>query len=77
MSNGLFIPSSPQANSPDRQRALSDYQASREEKKNIRVADPMNDPELKIALARLNKNLSSGRPLRQDVPRGYYLNVRI
>ena len=77
MSNGLFIPSSPQTNSPVRQRALSDYQASREEKNNIRVTDPMNDPELKIAIARLNKNLSSGQPLRHDVPRGYYLNVRI
>ena len=77
MSNGLFISDSTQVNPRARQQALSGYQASREGGKIVRITEPMDDPEFKIAVARLNKNLSSGRPLRHDVPRGYYLNVRI
>ena len=77
MSNGLFISDSIQVNPPARQQAHSGYQASREGGKNVRITEPMDDPEFKIAVARLNKNLSSGRPLRHDAPRGYYLNVRI
>jgi len=77
MSSGLFISDSTQAPSPGRQRALSGYKVSSEAGNNSRVIEPMDDLEFKRAIARLNRNLSSGLPLRHDVPRGYYVNVRI
>jgi hypothetical protein len=33
--------------------------------------------QTQAALDRLTRLLDSGRPLRQDVPRGYHLNIRI
>ena len=40
-------------------------------------SDPMGNKELDLALKKLNYNLSSDKDLREDVPRGFYLNVRI
>jgi len=37
----------------------------------------MEDPELQRAAAKLDQRLASGKPLRDDVPRGFYLNVRV
>lgn len=62
---------------PVRQQAMSGYQASREVENRARVTQPMDDPELRRASARLEQNLSSEKPLRSDVPRGFYLNVRV
>ena len=40
-------------------------------------SEPMGNKELNLALEKLNYNLSSGKALREDMPRGFYLNVRI
>jgi len=83
MNNGVSISNNPAqasigaAQGPARQAAMSGYQASQEVENRARVSAPMNDPEFKQAVSRLNRNLMSGEPLRQDVPRGYYLNVTV
>ena len=47
------------------------------EKKNTKASEPMNDPEFRVAVERLKMKLSSEESLRRDVPRGYYLNLRV
>jgi len=47
------------------------------EKKNAKAYEPMSDPEFSAAIERLKMKLSSDQSLRQDVPRGYYLNLRV
>jgi hypothetical protein len=37
----------------------------------------MDGPEVRRAVDKLNRVLDSGRPLRHDVPRGFYLNLRV
>jgi len=34
-------------------------------------------PEEREGLTRLNRILAQDRPLRRDVPRGFYLNIRV
>ena len=34
-------------------------------------------PEERDGLTRLNRILGQDRPLRRDVPRGFYLNIRV
>ncbi len=34
-------------------------------------------PEEREGLTRLNRILGQDRPLRRDVPRGFYLNIRV
>ena len=34
-------------------------------------------PALQKAMTRLDRIMLSGRPLRGDVPRGYYLNIKV
>ncbi len=34
-------------------------------------------PDIRGALERLRRLLASGEPLRDDVPRGYYLNILV
>lgn len=34
-------------------------------------------PEERDGLTRLNRILGHNRPLRRDVPRGFYLNIRV
>lgn len=34
-------------------------------------------PDIRGALERLRRLLASGEPLREDVPRGYYLNILV
>ena len=65
------------ARGPVRQQAMTGYEASREVENRARVTRPMKDPELKSAVTRLKRDLEANTPLRQDVPRGYYLNVRV
>lgn len=36
-----------------------------------------DEPGTRQALNRLDKILSTGRPLRDDVPRGYYVNINV
>ena len=40
-------------------------------------SEPMGSKELDLALKKLNYTLSSDKTLREDMPRGFYLNVRI
>ena len=47
------------------------------EKKNTKTSEPMSDPEFRVAIERLKIKLSSEQSLRHDVPRGYYLNLRV
>ena len=65
------------ARGPVRQQAMTGYEASREIENRARVTLPMNDPEFKNAVTRLNRDLDADAPLRHDVPRGYYLNIRV
>ncbi len=65
------------ARGPVRQQAMTGYEASREVENRARVTQPMNDPEFKNAMMRLNRDLEADAPLRHDVPRGFYLNVRV
>ena len=77
MDDNFYISHSKQTASPVRQQGLSGDQVSREVERATHVSEPMSDFEFKVAIERLSKNLSSERPFRHDVPRGYYLNVRI
>ena len=47
------------------------------EKKNAKASEPMSDPEFRVAIERSKMKLSSEQSLRHDVPRGYYLNLRV
>ena len=47
------------------------------EKKNAKASEPMSDPEFRVAIERLRMKLSSEQSLRHDVPRGFYLNLRV
>ena len=47
------------------------------EKQNAKALEPMGDPEFRVAIERLKIKLSSEQSLRHDVPRGYYLNLRV
>lgn len=40
------------------------------------IQQPISQEE-QTGLARLNKTMAAGRPMRSDVPRGYYLNIRV
>ena len=53
------------------------YQESREVEVRAAVTRPDDSPQTRAALVRLDRLLSKGTPLRQDVPRGFYLNIRI
>lgn len=60
-----------------RQQALSGYEASKEVDRQARITKPMDEPAFRRALDKLSQTLDSNRPLRDDVPRGFYLNIRI
>jgi len=62
---------------PERQQAISGYSASREVENQARVTKPMEGSEFCRMVDRLNRLLDSGKPLRHDVPRGFYLNIRV
>ena len=76
-SNNLAQTGISAARGPVRQQAMTGYEASREIENRARVTLPMNDPEFKNAMTRLNRDLEADGPLRHDVPRGYYLDVRV
>ena len=38
---------------------------------------PGHPPEVQKAMTRLDQIMESGRSLRADVPRGYYLNIQV
>ena len=54
-----------------------DNQTPVAEKKSAKASEPMSDLEFMVAIERLKMKLSSDQSLRHDVPRGYYLNLRV
>ena len=64
-----------------RQQALSGYEASKEVDRQARITKPMDEPAFRRALDKLNHSLDKaaarGTPLRDDVPRSFYLNNRV
>tara|TARA_B100000579_G_scaffold2619_1_gene2060 strand:+ start:393 stop:620 length:228 start_codon:yes stop_codon:yes gene_type:complete len=55
----------------------ADFRAELPLAKGNRQSEPMGNKELDLAIKKLNYNLSSDKALREDMPRGFYLNVRI
>jgi len=52
------------------------YGSGSEERVRIaRSGSRREGPDIRGALERLRRLLASGEPLRDDVPRGYYLNI--
>jgi hypothetical protein len=60
-----------------RQQALSGYEASKEVDRQARITKPMDEPAFRRALDKLDQSLGAAKPLREDVPRGFYLNIRV
>jgi len=60
-----------------RQQALSGYEASKEVDRQARITKPMDEPAFRRALRKLDQTLEVDKPLRKDVPRGFYLNIRV
>ena len=60
-----------------RKQALSGYEASKEVDRQARITKPMDEPAFRRALAKLDQTLDADKPFRDDVPRGYYLNIRV
>lgn len=52
-----------------------------EETRTVRTGNPLDgrpqNPADRAGLRRLNEALESGQPLRQDVPRGFYVNLSV
>lgn len=53
------------------------FETARQAKARANVFQQQEEPQTKKALNRLDKILSTGRPLRDDVPRGYYVNIQV
>ena len=54
-----------------------DYKAAHRVKARASVTRPAESPEIRKSVTRLNSILASGRPLDGDMPRGFYLNIRV
>lgn len=79
MADNLRISQLPAAlrgtNAPNRGDAVGGFGAGGQRQAN--ATQPMAGDEFQRAVAKLNKNLDSGAQLRTDVPRGFYLNIRV
>jgi hypothetical protein len=53
------------------------YGAEREERSRASRSSRGEGMDIRGALERLRRLLASGEPLRDDVPRGYYLNILV
>ena len=60
-----------------RKQALSGYEASKEVDRQARITKPMDEPAFRRALAKLDQTLGADKSFRNDVPRGFYLNIRV
>jgi hypothetical protein len=60
-----------------RTEAFSGYRAGQEAAGSARVSAPMDGADFQNALNKLTRVMDAGKPLRHDVPRGFYLNLRI
>jgi hypothetical protein len=66
-----------QIQSTRRADALGGYGNANEVARQAAATQPMAAPEFERAVGRLNKVLDSGAAPRTDVPRGFYLNIRV
>ena len=57
--------------------ARASYTTAREAEAQARISQTTETPKFRQALDRLNRILDRDKPLRDDVPRGYYLNIEI
>lgn len=53
------------------------YAAGHEVRALASITHNAQSPETQRALGRLERVLTAGEPLRTDVPRGFYLNIRV
>lgn len=53
------------------------YQAGRDVKVRASVLRDPDTTENRSAITRLDRFLSQDKPLREDVPRGFYLNILV
>ena len=60
-----------------RAEALGGYGTANDVARQAALTQPMNGAEFERAVNRLNKVLDAGTELRGDVPRGFYLNIRV
>ena len=60
-----------------RPEAFSGYRAGQEAAGSARVTAPMDGADFQNALKKLTRVIDAGKPLRHDVPRGFYLNLRV
>ena len=67
----------PGLQTPVPRRAASGYQTAREVERRAAVTRRNDEPAFMRAVDRLNRILSTGKPLRDDVPRGYHLNIQV
>ena len=76
MSHEFIIPHSKTAPSAVREFNNRGTQSSVIEK-SIKSSDHMRESEFSLAIQRLETQLLSEKSFRDDVPRGYYLNIQI
>ena len=62
---------------PRAREARNVFEIVREARLRAEVTESDDSPELKVALKRLDRVLNAGQPLRDQVPRGFYLNIRV
>ena len=69
-----IAPPTPPTETPSRPKG---YRESRNVEIRAAATRPEDPPRVRAALIRFDRLLSSGKPLREDVPRGFYLNIRV
>jgi len=57
--------------------ALGGYGSANEVARQAAMTQPMNGADFERAVKKLNRVLDAGTELRNDVPRGFYLNIRV
>ena len=77
MSNDLLISDARQPTSGVEKDSHWKNQLLVKEQRNTKVSEPMNDPEISLAIEQLKSKLSSEQSRRHGAPRGYYLNIRV
>jgi hypothetical protein len=60
-----------------RVEALGGYGSANDVARQAALTQPMNGAEFDRAVTKLNRVLDGDKPLRTDVPRGFYLNIRV
>lgn len=58
-------------------QSRASYNTAREVEARAKVTQTTETPQFRKALDKLSNSLDKDEPLRDDVPRGYYLNVEV